>query len=237
MFTQPRNSQRGFAESPTVTVALLRKNYLIRTRRQPGLDTWETINPSCPGALNPIQSTVKTYRQFLGIVRTWESLNTDVNRSDSPLANGDTMSQQTEFDASPGTASKRKTAQVHRRGFLTGTAAGFVGGGVVAIGALASRSPDASAENPSGIAATKSEVATGLSGPYATEVDRIVTSIQQQYPDAKFDEHALGMLRTHVSDQVQRSRVLSEFELGCNDRPANLFVPVVPSGQRRSEHA
>ena len=131
------------------------------------------------------------------------------------------MSQQTDLAESDDLGAPSNAHGMHRRSFLTGTATGFVGGGAVAVGAFAFRSPEA----PNTDDAEPQSEAPSSPKTNATEVDRIVSSIQSRFLAANLDDRDLAQIREQVAAQLVRSRVLSDFKFDTNDRPANLFVP------------
>ncbi|MDA1014147.1 MAG: hypothetical protein O3A00_06800 [Planctomycetota bacterium] len=106
---------------------------------------------------------------------------------------------------------------------MSGTAAGAVGGGALAYGALQSVLTPAAQHDAS--ASAESNVRAGSTDTKQT-ADLIVECIRQRYPHEGLDAVALAVIRNHVTDQVRRSAVLSSFPLSGDDRPALLFAPV-----------
>lgn len=115
--------------------------------------------------------------------------------------------------------------RLDRRSFFAGTATGFVSGGAIAMGAIGFRddaSNDTDRERKHSKERTDQQQDPGTAEKSAAR--HIVSSIQERYPNADLDEDSL-IIQQHVEAQLQRSRVLSKFDLSGDDRPANLFIP------------
>jgi hypothetical protein len=142
------------------------------------------------------------------------------------------------LDNSSAERNSASSGQVSRRAFLSGTAAGVVGGGALAYGGFKSALVPASAaafQSPAALSATDDgpgvsesvrDAASSLTPGCGSEpLELIVALIRQKYPDDRLDDAALDFIRDGISGQLRRSRVLSRFPLQNGDRPALVFTP------------
>ena len=130
-----------------------------------------------------------------------------------------------------------RTTGVNRRAFLSGTAAGALGGGAIVYGVSTVGIPPAvplniepaqgrdvaSDSTHSPQAASRPDLSSDARSHMA---DLILESIRRRYPSEHLDDVALSAIRKHVTDQLRRSAVLSRFPLVGDDRPAPTFAPV-----------